>query len=485
LAASAHAEQWRFEPWLGVEETFTNNVNLQPNAARRGDWVSQLTPGFRVRETGAHTSLLGYVSLPILLYARTGGENNRVDPQISLLGNWEVAERFFFVESAIDVNQQYLSPFGPRSESLANATNNRYTSQTYRVTPYLKGETSDYSYELRDNNIWTKGNASIVNDAYVNELVGTFQRDPRPLGVAFDVDRSDTKFQDQQRQLLELVRTRGLYQVDPQLQFFASVGYEHNDLLLESTSDTIYGVGLKWRPTERSNVDASWEHRFFGASYNVAFSNRTPLSVWNISASRNITTYPQQLAAIPANVSVVSVLNQLFLTRIPDTVQRQALVNQLILDRGLPTFLTSGINIYNQQVTLQELATATAGLLGARNNVFATVYRLRQEPITGSGNVAPSLAALTDNTQYGANLVWSHNLTPILTLTASVDASRTTDNAPGGGKSKQSSVHAGLTSPLSAQTDVYGGIRYQIFRSDVNFDYDEFALFVGLNHRFH
>src|SRR2546430_15731655 len=124
FTTSAQAETWRFEPSIGVEETLTNNVNLAPNDTRRGDLVTQLTPGFRVAETGAHTSLSGFVSLPILLYARTGSENNKVEPQVNLLGNWEVAERFFFVESAINVNQQYLTPFSVRSESTANAINN-------------------------------------------------------------------------------------------------------------------------------------------------------------------------------------------------------------------------------------------------------------------------------------------------------------------------------------------------------------------------
>jgi uncharacterized protein (PEP-CTERM system associated) len=484
FVTAAQAETWRLEPWVNVEETLTNNVNLDSNSTRRGDFVSQITPGFRVRETGAHTSLAGFVSLPILLYARTGSDNNRVEPQVFLLGNWEAIDHFFFVESSINVNQEYVSPFGARSETLANATNNRFTSQTYRITPYIKGDTSDYSYELRDNNIWTKGDSSVVNGAYTNELVGTFQRDPRPLGYAFDVDRTDTKFQDQSKQLLELVRMRALYQFDPQVQLSASVGYEHNDLLLESQDNTIYGIGIKWRPSERSNVDASWEHRFFGASYNLAVANRSPLSVWSVTASRNITTYPQQLASLPGGSNVALVLDQLFLSRVPDAAQRQTLVNQLILDRGLPSFLSSGVNIYSQQVTLQESASAMVGLLGARNSVFGSVYRLRQEPITGSGAVVPALAGFTNNTQYGANLVWSHNLTPLLTLTGIIDGSRTVNNDQPG-ISKQGSIRATLTSPLSAQTDVYGGVRYQIFRSDINFDYDEAAVFVGINHRFH
>jgi len=484
LATSAHAEQWLFEPLLGVEETLTNNVNLEPNDIRRGDLVSQLTPGFRVRETGAHTSLKGFVTLPILLYARTGSENNKVEPNINLLGTWD-AERVFFVDGSINVSQQYLTPFGTRSDSLANATNNRYTAQIYEISPYIKSsEDRDYSYLLRDNNLWTKGNAGVVANAYTNELIGTFERNPAPLGWAVEINRSATKFQDQSRQLLELARARALYTIDPQVEVSISGGYEHNDLLLESKDDVIYGTGFRWRPSERSRVEANWEHRFFGASYNVTFENRTPLSVWSVVASRNITTYPQQLASLPAGVDVAAALNQLYLTRIPDPIARQTLVNQLINDRGLPSLLSSGVTIYSQQVTLQESLVATAGLLGARNTVFFSAYRQRQEPITASGTELPGFGTLQNNTQYGGNVAWSHSLTPLLTLIGTVDGSRTVDNTQPI-TTKQGSVRAGLSSPVSAETTLYGGVRYQVSRSNISGDYDELAVFVGINHRFH
>src|SRR5437899_8385789 len=229
LAGAARAETWHFEPSLIVEETLTSNADLNNSTQHRSDFVTQLAPGFRVRELGAHTSLNGFVSLPILLYARTGADNNKVEPSANLLGTWELADRLFFVDGSIIVSQQYLTPFGARSDSLANATNNRYTSQVYRVSPYVKSDVGrDYSYQLRDDNIWSKG-TNVVNGSYTNELSGSFRRDPRPFGWAVEIDRSDTKFQSQDQQLLELARLRGLYQVDPQVQLSASGGYEHND----------------------------------------------------------------------------------------------------------------------------------------------------------------------------------------------------------------------------------------------------------------
>jgi uncharacterized protein (PEP-CTERM system associated) len=486
LAGGAAAETWRFEPSLGVEETLTSNADLNNTTKHRNDFVTQLTHGFRVQKQVAHTSLNGFVALPVLFYARTGADNNKVEPNANLLGTWELVDRLLFVDGAIAVNQQYLSPFGARSDSLVNATNNRYTSQIYRISPYLKGDAgSEYSYELRDNNIFTNGNANVVTGAYTNELIGSFRRDPRPFGWAVEINRADTKFQGQDRQLTELARLRGLYQVDPQVQLSTSGGYEHNELLVESTDNVVYGAGIRWRPTDRTNFDANWEHRFFGSSYNVSFDHRAPLSVWSLSASRNITTYPQQLASLPGGTDVAGALNALFLSRVPDAAQRQALVNQLIVDRGLPAVLSNAVNLYTQQITLQQSLLATAGFLGARNTMFFSAYHQRNEPITGSGIVLPPFLSLfNNNTQIGGNLVWSHSLTPVLTLTGSVDGSRT-ESLDQSATSKQGSVGATLTQTLSALTSVYTGIRYQVFHSNVSADYEEAAVFVGVNHRFH
>ena len=483
FAPPAAAETWRFQPYASIDETWTSNVNLDPT--RRSDFVTTLTPGFRVEEIGAHSQLTGSVALPALWYARTGGENNAVRPEVGVFGKLELAERLLFVEGAISVSQQYLTPFGARPNDLTTQTRNQYTSQVYRISPYIQGSAgNDLSYEIRDNNIWTKGNASVVNDSYVNEIVANLTRGPRPFGWGFDYDRNDTKYKNQSPFIMEIVRARGLYQIDPQVELSATVGFEHNDFLITDQDNVTYGGSIRWRPSDRTSVDASYEHRFFGGSYNVAFNNRTPLSLWSVAASRNITTTPQQLAALPGGINVQAALNQILVSQIPDPLARQNAINQLIADRGLPSQLLGPITLYTQQVTLQETTSASAGLIGARNSLLFSLYRQRNEPIAGSGTVLPpALSALQNNTQSGGNVVWSHSLTPQLSLTSSVDGLRTVDNTQAG-TSKQASVRATLNSSLSTLTSAYAGVRYQIFRSTISNDYEEFAVFVGLTHRF-
>jgi hypothetical protein len=42
----------------------------------------------------------------------------------------------------------------------------------------------------------------------------------------------------------------------------------------------------------------------------------------------------------------------------------------------------------------------------------------------------------------------------------------------------------GVTAPLSPNTNVSAGARYQTGRSDVSLDYNEAAVFAGINYRF-
>jgi uncharacterized protein (PEP-CTERM system associated) len=492
------------QPAIGLEELWTNNVNLQPSDARRSDFVTTIRPSVLINATGAHSRLVGSVAVPIVLYAHTGNENNQVYPQVDLVGNAELVERLFFIDGAINVSQQFFTPFGARPENLESATDNRYTSQMYRVSPYIKGEASGgIKYELRDDNIWnipndapTSFNGASINTAesYTNQVIGRIGRDPLPLGWQVDYDRSEVRFTDQDPQLMELGRLRLLVQTDPRLQLGVSGGYERNEFPFSEYSGVIYGAGFKWRPSPVASSEGFWEHRFFGSSYGFSLDYRTPLSVWRVDVSRGITTYPQQLAALPVGGDVQRLLNSVFSSRIVDPTERQALIDQIIRDRGLPETLTDSVTLYTQQVTLQEIANATFGLLGARNSIFFTATYLRQEPIAGSGNpLPPDLAGLNNNTQYGANIVWTHQLAPLVSLGGNVAWARTVPNAPivlasgteNIGTTNLTTVRVYLSRLLSPRTIIYGGARYQVQTSNsAQNEYDEAAVFVGVNYGF-
>ncbi len=414
-------------PSITVEETYTDNVRLEPDSSRKSDFVTQLIPSLRISERGTRTSLAGFISAPIQFYAKGNGYD-RVVPDVELAGSVEAVERFFFVDASVHVAKDYFSPFGVRSVSSINQPGNQYTSQSYSISPYVRRTYGNLQYEVRDNNTWTNlSNAPIsLSGAYTNQLLANVTRAAIPLGWALDYERTDVKFTGQQSQITELGRGRGIWRPDSRYELSASLGYENNRYPLTDYSNVTYGVSGRWRPTERTRLDAGWEHRFFGSSYQFSLDHRTPLTVWNLSAVRRVTSFPQQLAALPAGAFVPLLLDSLFASRIPDPIQRADFVLNFMRDRGLPVVLGGPLNLYNQQIFLEERAAGRVGLIGAQNSVFLSVWRLRTEPISAGGvPLPPDLGALNNNTQTGADVSWTHNISGSLVLSTHVNYYRT------------------------------------------------------------
>ena len=96
---------------------------------------------------------------------------------------------------------------------------------------------------------------------------------------------------------------RALYGPDPTLQFSLIVGYENNRFAFTEDKGAVYGGGVSWHPSDRTQLDATAEHRFFGVGYNFTFNHRWPLSAFSIRASRDTNNYPQQLANLPTGAA--------------------------------------------------------------------------------------------------------------------------------------------------------------------------------------
>lgn len=470
-----------------MQETATNNVNLVPTDLRTADLISQITPGLTVRERGEHTRIDGFVSIPILLYARTGSENNNIAPSANLLGDVNFFNRVLHVEGAVTVSQQFFNPFGAQPQDLGNATENRYRSTTYRVSPYLQGVAGDgIAYELRNNNVWTNlsGAPISVSDANYTEFIANAETTgDRLLGWGARYYYSDVRFNEQSPIITQLARLTADYGLNAQFRVRASVGYEDNQYTLTSSNGPIYGVGFRWRPTDRTDVVGSWEHRFFGSSYLFTFAHRTPLTVWNVQASRNITTAPQQLGTLAGGSDVAGYLNQLFLSNIPDAAARQQAVDQFLRDRGLPQTLAGPVTLYTEQILLQQQQSATIGVIGARNSIFLNVFNVWSEPITAAGNpLPPSILGGSANTQTGGSISWNNRLTQAVNLLTTVSATRTTANAPATGYTNQGIAQIALSMPFSARTTGLIGARYQALTSDVTSGYNEAAVFIGITY---
>lgn len=493
VATPALAENWRLTPSASVRETYTSNATLAATGQRQSSWVTSGTAALGVSGQGARVQLNGTAAVTGNVYVGDYSTNNsdNIFVQANLFGNVEAIEKFFFVEGAVSVGQQYLSPFGPQPAGNIGVTDNRYTSVGLRLSPYIQGVfPGGVSYSLRNDSIWS--NPWNVQDvpgttsSYTNLLTGRLDSPIRTFGWSLDGRAYSTTFTNRQTLSNQIVRGYLNYRPDPQVLLYGIGGYEWNNYGLTESSGPVYGVGGDWRPTERTNVYGNWQNRFFGSSYLAAVTHRNPSTAFNVNASRDITTYPQLLFAAPPGGDVAALVDATFMTRIPDPVQREQAVQQFLASSGLPPTLQSPLNYYTQQVTLYEQVSATFTVLGLRNSTAFTVYNRKNEALAGATGVVlpPEFAAARDNTQRGGSIGYSHRLTPLTSLTATASRYQTIAAAPLTAKSVTNYFVVSAGTTLSPKTYGFAGLTYTDFNSDVTNDSETFTAYVGLNHRF-
>jgi uncharacterized protein (PEP-CTERM system associated) len=493
-SAPAAAENWRVTPSVSVRETYTNNANLAPSGQEQSSFVTSGSAAVAVRGTGARVQLSGSAAVTGQLYAgdfSTNNSSNSFFVTANLLGNVEAVEKFFFVEGAVNVSQQYLSPFGPQPAGTIGVTDNRYTAAAFRVSPFIRGTFANgTTYLLRNDNIWSNlgytQNVSGATSSYVQRWTGRLDSPIRTFGWSLDGAATSTKFSNQRAVTNEIVRGYLNYKPDPQVLLYGIGGYEWNNYYLTRSDNIVYGAGGEWRPTERTLVRGNWQERFFGSEYLGQITHRNPQVAFDVNASRNITTYPQQLFAQPAGGDVAALINASLITRIPDPVQRADAVQQILLTSGLPTALQSPLNFYVQQVILYDQQSATFTLLGVRNSTAFTVFNRESEVISGgTGAALPApFGALNNNTQRGGSIAYSHRLTPLTNLNATATRFQTTATAPFVGRSTTNAFLVSAGRQLGPRTDGFTGLTYTDFSSNLSSDYTAFTAFVGLSHRF-
>jgi uncharacterized protein (PEP-CTERM system associated) len=500
-AAPVLADNWRITPTASLSETYTSNVNYSAAGSAESDFATSVTGTLQISGQGARARLNGSIGATGLFYVRET-QNNSFVPSVNLVGSLEAIEKFFYIDAQVYVSQSFFSPFAAQPGNIVNATANRYTSETYSIGPYIQGLIggTNITYLVRDDNIWSLssqlGNTSVdAPNTYLNQLHATLNAPTIPWG--WTLEYMGTRYEPANRDTLGSYTTRVgraifIYQFDPQVQVSARVGYENDDFPLQSSQGVVYGAGLQWSPSDRTQVSGFWEHRFFGSSYSGQIRHRLPRTALSATFSRGLNTYPQNALTIPAGANVPSFVDAAFTTRIPDPAERALAVQQFVAQAGLPPTLATPVNIFSAAILLQTSISASAVLIGLRNSLAFNVFYLKSDAISGTGSVLPpALQFGQNNTQTGGGVSFSHRLSGMTNLTASATYSRTTTNNSVGAFADTGSnngyVGVGLSTQLGPKTTGSLGANYQRFVPTGNLDTRTTSavnVVAGVNHVF-
>ena len=485
----ADAQTWRITPSVSLSETLSDNINLAPSGQRRSDLVTDITPSIRIDGSRGRTNLHLVYQMHNLIYARQS-ENNNTQHFLSATGALEAIENWLFIDASASVTQEPISAFGsqPSTNVAVSENRNRSQSQTYSISPHIRGQFGAIADYLLRYNFTTYSSKAIEGADYqVGELVGTLGGGTSFVNLRWAVE-GNAQTIDYDRDLdTEANRVRAVltYQFDPQFRASINGGRESNNY---ATFDTVttntYGAGFDWRPSERTSVNGSWERRFFGSAWSYGFVHRTPRTSWNFSDSRQATNNAEERARAGGGVAFDLLFNALA-SRIPDPVARGQEAQRLLAQGGVPADLNIPGDFVTSRVFVDRTQQAAFTLIGARNNLTVSIFRSVKDAVGIGSGVPDDFDLASKVTESGVSAVLSHRLTPLSGLTAFASYRRAS-GADTSLESRQGDFNLLYVTQFGPKTSGSLGYRYVRFlgTSDGNPGYRENAITASVTLQF-
>ena len=443
------ARGWIITPSLTMAETYTDNVRLAPAGSQRTEWVTTITPTVSVTETGPRLRLNATYS-PQLVY-RANQETHSVFQAFTGAGNAELVRQVFYVDANASVSQTNASILGPQAGSNVYNTGNRTSVATVSVSPYVRHKFGNdaegvarYTYSTVNFNAVDGGTTTPASNTHQSGINLRLSSGPAFKVYTWNVNYNEQTLSGSQGQgvTTQSLSAGGRRLLTYQLYFVTSFGYTKSDYQTvggASNHGITSSYGLQWTPSPRTNVTATLGKSYYGDNRAFDLSYRTPRSVWNASYSETISSTHSQFAS-PSAVSTASLLDSLFAANFPDPLLRQQAIKTYIAQNGIPESTVISRELLSEQFFLSKRLSASAGILGRRNTVLASVFRQKSEnqSTTTALNGAGDFTQSSTNTITGATLNWSSRLSPI--ANASVNGTYTRTELPGIGGGRVDSL---------------------------------------------
>lgn len=479
------AQSVRVEPSLYLSETFTDNGS----ASRDGgsDWITEVSPAISVSRTGGRVTGQLSASLRNVIHASGESDSNSF-VTLNGRGEVEVVDDSFFIDITGSVGRSNLSTFSGRSQWDSNSTGSETETRYLSVAPRWTGRlgTGDVQATVRYNSqaLSSGSGTSSQGNGTLNVSVG----DPTAgelFGWSVDYLRSDTGYQGDQRNVSDNSLTGTLtYRVTPQFSLRTTAGLESNTFQSsEEDSGSTTSYGFNWTPTPRTSISGTRGNHVYGDTYDFRLSHRRPLSSWDLSLSRSITSAFQS-ATSSLSSYYYNLFSSALTSQFPDPVQRDQAVRELMKALGIPVGSSLG-NFNSNAFFMDRRIQAGFSLVGARNTLAFSVSRSNRTRTSDDLATDPNddFASNSDIKSVNATVSLSHKLTPNSGLRGAFYWTRSSGSGSGSDReSRDFGMTVGYTTQLGAKTN--GSVNFRHQKSAGDDEFTENALIAALSMSF-
>ena len=429
IGGTSALAQLRIEPSVSVSETFSDNVDRDPDGEGDEAFITEVSPSIALRwNTGRLTAT---VDAGLAVQHQTKGDDEGIEvlPEAAGLGSAELWREHLFFDASAAASTELLNTRNQDTES------NRSIIQTYRANPRLLGKFGSFAdvetfYQFTQ--VIDEGGGSNtgddIGDEQEHEIGATLSAGPdftrirwALSGTASEAERENQPNVSRREGLLNLE-----YIVDRTFTVLGGVGYQEFDDgdATNEVSGVIWDAGFRWRPGPRTDVTVTYGRRDDSNSFTANGRHRiTPQTSVFASYDEVLETGQERLAQDLSFISTDPNTGQLIdsrtgqpfdpqtsITTVDDDTQRTKTFRAGIAGtRGRNTFGLTG-----SFQTTRDVGTSTTGeeedayqvtanwgrRLSTRANLGTAVSYSRNEFATDN---------LTDN-EYSAEVTYSYNI---------------------------------------------------------------------------
>ena len=416
-------EPWRFAPSVSVDETWSDNINLNSAGSERSDFVTSVSPSLTLSRRGPWLAL-DFNYSPQLLYYAHGTNGNTVRNSLNAVAAATLVPNLLTFDAGANVSQQNISPFGTQAADTVNGSTNRAETRSFSFGPTLRSRLDrDLTYSAGYRYITSSAGNSAYAANHSNQLFGSVATSTsfRDLGVGADYNRTEQSYGNAS------VETQALsgnvtYVVAPTFHLRGNAGYDRNHYTTTGEPDLkgpSYSGGFDWEPSHHTSLNAQVGHRYFGPTANIVLNENTSRVSLSASYVRDQTTSLGSGQALVQDPNY-ALLDQFYRATITDPVLRAQQVAQSLQQAGLPTSQYGVSSFISNQIYVQKSLNVALALLGLRNTVTFNASRSDSQSLSAitAGFDVFAQAQKFRTTSYSAN--WSHRLGPRTNANATI-----------------------------------------------------------------
>jgi uncharacterized protein (PEP-CTERM system associated) len=471
------AADWTVAPVLRLRQSYTDNVDLSPAGATRGDFTSEVTPGVTITANdGPRLNLALAYSLQRVLHSRQADSTYH---QLDANGHAEVLRDWLYLDARAGISRHNISAFGPQLVDPAQSSVNSDQVRTLSISPYLRHYFRGLATAVLryDHQRVASGKLlGVRSDGADLRLTG----DDSGRRWNWDLDMARSHVAD--AAIAPVTTTDATatlsYALNDGLSLFTTGGHERKDY--ESRSgDTSAGnhwsVGSTWSPSPRTRVSASLGRRYFGKTATLDASYRMHSTLWTLNYSEDITTMHGEFLSIPP-AGLSDFLFQLWETRVPDPQKRlQTIKVFLLISQMMGT--DGNVNFFSHRYYLQQslrLATVYSGARGTLAFNLSSTRRLAQSSsVVDSTLLGPDELALQDRTrQNAAQIGWNWRMSSRGGMTVGASHSRA-QSLTTGREDRNSVLSVMLSHQLQTNIGADVSLRHNLHTSNAGGNYRE------------